>query len=48
MGEVYLAEDRCLARKVALKFLSKELLEDEWAKRQLLEEAQAAAILDHP
>lgn len=48
MGEVYLAEDSRLGRKVALKFLSNEFLEDEWAKRQLLKEAQAAAILDHP
>lgn len=48
MGEVYLAEDGRLGRKVALKFLSNEFLEDDWAKRQLLKEAQAAATLDHP
>lgn len=48
MGEVYLAEDTRLGRKVALKFLSNEFLEDEWAKRQLMNEARAAAILDHP
>ncbi|HSE19934.1 MAG TPA: protein kinase [Pyrinomonadaceae bacterium] len=48
MGEVYLAEDMRLARKVALKFLSRELIGDEWAKRQLIKEAQAVAILDHP
>jgi len=48
MGEVYLAEDTKLGRKVALKFLSGELVDDSWAKRQLIKEAQAAAMLDHP
>jgi eukaryotic-like serine/threonine-protein kinase len=48
MGEVYLAEDTRLNRKVALKFLSPELVNDNWAKRQLIKEAQAAARLDHP
>lgn len=48
MGEVYLAEDDLLGRKVALKFLSHELVNDKWAKRQLVKEAQAVAQLDHP
>lgn len=48
MGEVYLAEDTRLNRKVALKFLSPELVDDNWAKRQFIKEAQAAARLDHP
>lgn len=48
MGEVYLAEDTSLNRKVALKFLSPEFVADNWAKRQLVKEAQAAAMLDHP
>ena len=48
MGQVYLAEDTRLDRKVALKFLSYELVNDNWAKRQLIKEAQAVAQLDHP
>ena len=48
MGEVYLAEDPVLNRKVALKFLSAEFIEDSWAKRQLIKEAQAVAMLEHP
>src|SRR5215213_3851739 len=46
MGEVYLAEDTKLGRKVALKFLSPEFVGDNWAKRQLVKEAQAVAKLD--
>src|ERR1044071_4749606 len=48
MGEVYVAEDMRLGRKVALKLLSASLVDDNWAKRQLVKEAQAAAMLDHP
>ena len=48
MGEVYLAEDTLLDRKVAIKFLPSELVGDERAKMRLLREAQAAAKLDHP
>jgi TolB-like protein/tRNA A-37 threonylcarbamoyl transferase component Bud32/Tfp pilus assembly protein PilF len=48
MGEVYLAEDTRLGRRVALKFLSAKLVDDNWAKRQLTKEAQAIAVLDHP
>lgn len=47
MGEVYLAEDTRLDRKVALKFLSNRFINDAWAKRQLMKEAQAIAKLDH-
>src|ERR1051326_8223922 len=48
MGTVYLADDVRLNRKVALKFLSSDFISDGWAKRQLIREAQAVAMLDHP
>lgn len=48
MGEVYLAEDILLNRRVAIKFLSPYSLDNEEAKRRLLQEARAAAKLDHP
>jgi serine/threonine protein kinase/Tfp pilus assembly protein PilF len=48
MGEVYLAEDTRLGRKVALKFLSSEFVGDNWARSRLIKEAQAVAMLDHP
>src|SRR5712692_3230706 len=48
MGEVYLAEDTQLDRKVAIKFLPEESTADEKAKRRLVREARAAAKLDHP
>ena len=48
MGEVYLAEDTRLGRKVAIKFLSIESRVDEQARKRLIREAQAAARLDHP
>jgi serine/threonine protein kinase len=48
MGEVYLAEDTRLNRKVALKVLPAESVTDERAKSRLLREARAAARLDHP
>jgi serine/threonine protein kinase/TolB-like protein/Tfp pilus assembly protein PilF len=48
MGAVYLAENSRLNKKVALKFLSSEFITDNWAKRQLVREAQAVAMLDHP
>ncbi len=47
MGEVYLAEDTHLGRRVAIKFLTKEVATDERAKQRLLREAQTAATLDH-
>lgn len=48
MGEVYLAQDSKLNRKVALKVLHQNLSSDNQANRRLLREAQAAALLDHP
>ncbi len=48
MGEVYLAEDTRLKRKVALKFLPSHLVSNEVIKTRFLREAQAVAKLNHP
>lgn len=48
MGEVYLAQDTKLDRKVAIKFLPPELESDELTQRRFIREAKAAAALDHP
>ena len=48
MGEVYLAEDIKLHRRVALKVLPEHLSAEIEANGRLLREAQAAATLDHP
>jgi len=48
MGEVYLAEDTELDRKVALKFLPSHLCRNEDCRKRFKREAQAAAKLDHP
>ena len=48
MGEVYLAEDSKLNRKVALKFLPSQYASGEELKERFKREAQAAAALNHP
>ena len=48
MGEVYLADDTKLDRRVALKFLSFHLSQDQISRARFTREAKAAAKLDHP
>lgn len=46
LGEVFVAEDTILRRKVALKFLT--MAENREARQQILAEARSAASIDHP
>src|SRR5882724_253220 len=48
MGEVYLAEDTRLHRKVALKILPAAVASNRDRMRRFVQEAQAAAALNHP
>lgn len=48
MGEVYLAQDTKLDRKVAIKVLGADSVAHEHARKRLIREARAAAKLDHP
>ena len=48
MGEVFLAQDTKLERRVAIKLLPVKSLDDVHARKRLLREARAAATLDHP
>jgi len=48
MGEVYLAEDTRLHRKVALKILPADFSSNKDRMRRFKQEAQAAAALNHP
>ena len=48
MGEVYLAQDSRLGRRVAMKLVPHRLAGDDDRRRRLEREAQAAARLNHP
>ncbi|MGI8640255.1 MAG: protein kinase domain-containing protein [Pyrinomonadaceae bacterium] len=48
MGEVYLAEDIRLNRKVAVKFLNPELSKNQEHLHRFIREARAASALNHP
>ncbi|MCP5045801.1 MAG: protein kinase, partial [bacterium] len=48
MGEVFLANDTRLERKVALKFLPLKMIAQQDARKRFQREAKAAAALNHP
>ncbi len=48
MGEVYLARDKKLDRKVAIKILNEEFNEDQSHLQRFVSEAKAASALNHP
>src|SRR6202158_91780 len=48
MGEVYLAQDTKLDRKIALKILPAELAANQDRMRRFTQEAKSAAALNHP
>jgi serine/threonine protein kinase len=48
MGEVYLAHDTRLDRKVALKILPADVAANQERMRRFTQEAKAAAALNHP
>src|SRR5262249_56185850 len=48
MGEIYLAQDARLNRKVAIKLLPERYTQDPERLRRFEQEAQAASALNHP
>ncbi len=48
MGEVYVAEDTKLDRKVALKVLPPHMVDNEEFQQRFEREAKAIAALNHP
>ena len=48
MGQIYLAEDAKLRRKIALKFISQQFATDPQRVRRFEQEALAASALNHP
>src|SRR5712692_1530252 len=48
MGEVYLAQDTKLDRKVALKMLPADVASHQDRMRRFVQEAKAASALNHP
>jgi serine/threonine protein kinase/Tol biopolymer transport system component len=48
MGEIYLAQDTRLNRKVAIKLLPERYTQDQERLRRFEQEAQAASALNHP
>jgi serine/threonine protein kinase/Tol biopolymer transport system component len=48
MGEVYLAQDSRLGRKIALKLLPPDFARDQQRVRRFAQEARAASALSHP